>query len=123
NSIPPMIAAATLKVLELVTADNSLRRRLAANAKYFREAMSAAGFRLVGAGHPIIPVMLEDAKRATEFSRRLIERGVLAIGFSFPVVPQGKARIRTQMSAAHTEDQLAEAVATFTSIGRELKAL
>jgi glycine C-acetyltransferase len=90
------------------------------NAKYFREAMSAAGFQLTGAGHPIVPVMLGDAKIATEFSKRLADHGVLAVGFSFPVVPQGKARIRTQMSAAHTHAQLEQAVAAFVTVGREL---
>jgi len=123
NSIPPSIAAATLKVLELIGGDDSLRERLQDNANYFREAMSAAGFKLTGAGHPIIPVMLGDAKIASEFSRRLLLRGILAIGFSFPVVPQGKARIRTQMSAAHTRDELTEAVAAFTEVGRELEVL
>ncbi len=123
NSIPPMIAAATLKVLELVSTDKTLRLQLAHNAQYFREAMSHAGFKLSGAGHPIIPVMLGDAKLATDFSRRLIERGVLAIGFSFPVVPQGKARIRTQMSAAHTREQLNRAIEAFTAVGREMEAI
>ncbi|HYM35674.1 MAG TPA: aminotransferase class I/II-fold pyridoxal phosphate-dependent enzyme, partial [Steroidobacteraceae bacterium] len=123
NSIPPMIAAATLKVLDLIVADDQLRRRLFENASYFRDAMSSAGFTLSGAGHPIIPVMLGDATLATEFSKRLMNRGVLAIGFSFPVVPQGKARIRTQMSATHTREQLAEAVTAFTTIGKELKAI
>lgn len=124
NSIPPLIAAASLKVLDLlgVGANDGaqLRQQLVNNAKYFREAMSAAGFQLTGAGHPIVPVMLGDAKIATEFSKRLADHGVLAVGFSFPVVPQGKARIRTQMSAAHTHAQLEQAVAAFVTVGREL---
>jgi glycine C-acetyltransferase len=82
--------------------------------------MTTAGFKLAGAGHPIIPVILGDAKLASEFARRLSNHGVLAVGFSFPVVPVGQARIRTQMSAAHTRDQLARAVAAFIEVGREL---
>jgi glycine C-acetyltransferase len=93
------------------------------NARYFREAMSAAGFKLSGANHAIIPVMLGDAQLAGEFSRRLMARGVLAVGFSFPVVPQGKARIRTQMSAGHTREQLEQAVESFIAVGRELQAI
>jgi glycine C-acetyltransferase len=120
NSLPPAIAAATLKVLDIVSRNDELRKRLNDNAIYFRQAMSEAGFRLGGAGHPIIPVMLDDARLATSLSQMLLERGVLAIGFSFPVVPHGKARIRTQMSAAHTREQLADAVVTFKAVGREL---
>jgi glycine C-acetyltransferase len=100
-----------------------LRSQLWANAKYFRDAMTAAGFQLAGAGHPIIPVMLGDAKLAAEFAKRLSNHGVLAVGFSFPVVPQGKARIRTQMSAAHTREQLQSAVAAFVAVGRELQVV
>jgi glycine C-acetyltransferase len=85
--------------------------------------MTSAGFQLSGAGHPIIPVMLGDAKIASEFSKRLGDHGVLAIGFSFPVVPQGKARIRTQMSAGHTREQLEKAVQAFVAVGRELKVV
>jgi glycine C-acetyltransferase len=123
NSIPPFIAAASLKVLDLVGSGATLRSRLWDNARYFREAMSAAGFKLSGANHAIIPVMLGDAQLAGEFSRRLMARGVLAVGFSFPVVPQGKARIRTQMSAGHTREQLEQAVESFIAVGRELQAI
>ena len=97
-----------------------LRTQLWSNAKRFRDAMSAAGFNLGGAGHPIIPIMLGDAKLATEFATRLRDRGVLAVGFSFPVVPQGKARIRTQMSAAHTRAELERAVAAFADAKKAL---
>jgi len=120
NSIPPFTAATTLRVLDLLAADTQLRTQLWNNAAHFRAAMSAAGFDLGNGEHPIIPVMLGDAKLATEFSQRLLARGVYVIGFSFPVVPLGKARIRTQMSAAHTTAQLDHAIAAFTDVGREL---
>jgi glycine C-acetyltransferase len=120
NSIPPLIAAATLRVLDLLEASPTLRERLARNAAYFRREMTAAGFNLVPGEHPIIPVMLGDAKLASELARRLLDAGVYVIGFSFPVVPHGKARIRTQMSAAHTEEQLGRAVEAFKRVGKEL---
>jgi glycine C-acetyltransferase len=120
NSIPPFIAAATLRVLDLLEADTQLRAQLWSNAERFRAGMSAAGFDLGRSEHPIIPVMLGDARLATEFSQRLLARGIYVIGFSFPVVPHGKARIRTQMSAAHTSAQLDMAIAAFTEVGREL---
>jgi glycine C-acetyltransferase len=120
NSIPPFIAAATLRVIDLLEADNQLKSRLRDNAAYFRARMSAAGFDLVPGEHPIIPVMLGDAKLASEFAQRLLAHGVYVIGFSFPVVPHGKARIRTQMSAAHTREQLDKAVAAFKAVGAEL---
>ncbi len=120
NSIPPLIAAATLRVLDMLEADTQLRTRLWDNTAHFRSAMSVAGFDLGRSEHAIIPVMLGDAKLATEFSQRLLARGVYVIGFSFPVVPHGKARIRTQMSAAHTPEQLALAITAFTDVGREL---
>ena len=120
NSIPPFIAAASLRVLALLEADDSLRSRLWKNAAHFRKEMTAAGFDLVPGEHPIIPVMLGDAKVAADFAQRLLDHGVYVIGFSFPVVPHGKARIRTQMSAAHTIEQLDQAVAAFRIVGKEL---
>jgi glycine C-acetyltransferase len=123
NSIPPFIAAASLRVLDMLEADTTLRNRLWENAAHFRKGMAAAGFNLVPGEHPIIPVMLGDAKLAAEFARRLLDEGVYVIGFSYPVVPQGKARIRTQMSAAHTREQLDRAVAAFTKIGKELSVV
>ena len=120
NSIPPFIAAATLRVLDLLEADTQLRARLWENTAYFRKQMQSAGFDLVPGEHPIIPMMLGDAKLASEFAQRLLAHGVYVIGFSFPVVPHGKARIRTQMSAAHTREQLDTAVDAFTVVGREL---
>jgi glycine C-acetyltransferase len=120
NSIPPFIAAASLRVLDMLEADTTLRTRLWENAAHFRKGMAAAGFNLVPGEHPIIPVMLGDAKLASDFARKLLDEGVYVIGFSYPVVPQGKARIRTQMSAAHTREQLDRAIAAFTKIGKEL---
>jgi glycine C-acetyltransferase len=120
NSIPPFIAAASVRVLDLLEADTGLRTRLWTNAAFFRERMSAAGFTLAPGEHPIIPVMLGDARLASEFAQRLLEHGVYVIGFSFPVVPHGKARIRTQMSAAHTREHLEKAVDAFVRVGAEL---
>ena len=120
NSIPPFTAAATLRVLDLLAGDAQLRTQLWQNTARFRAGMSAAGFDLGRSEHAIIPVMLGDARLATEFSQRLLARGVYVIGFSFPVVPHGQARIRTQMSAAHTPEQLDRAIAAFTQVGREL---
>jgi glycine C-acetyltransferase len=110
-------------VLDLLEADDELRHTLRDNAQYFRERMAAAGFNLVPGEHPIIPVMLGDAKLASEFAQRLLGHGVYVIGFSFPVVPHGKARIRTQMSAAHTKAHLDKAVAGFIAVGKELQVI
>jgi glycine C-acetyltransferase len=123
NSIPPVVAATSLAALELIAAGDGLRAQLRANAEYFRAAMGAAGFTLVAGSHPIIPVMIGDAALAARLADRLLEQGVYVVGFSFPVVPHGKARIRTQMSAALSRAQLERAVASFTSAGRELGAL
>ena len=97
-----------------------MRGRLVANSARFRAEMTALGFELAGAGHPIIPVMLGDAQLAQDFAARMLDRGVYVVGFSFPVVPRGKARIRTQMSAAHSDDDVATAIAAFAATGREL---
>ena len=97
-----------------------LREKLADNTRYFRERMTAAGFDLKPGVHPIVPVMLYDAPLAQKFAQRLLEEGIYAIGFFFPVVPKGQARIRTQMSAAHTREHLDRAIAAFTQVGREL---
>jgi glycine C-acetyltransferase len=120
NSLPPLVAAASLRVLDLVESSDELRNRLWENAAHFRSRMSAAGFNLVPGEHPIIPVMLGDAKLASTFAQRLLEHGVYVIGFSFPVVPHGKARIRTQMSAAHRREELDRAVDAFVAVGKEL---
>ncbi len=123
NALPPPICAATLAALDLLEQEPGLLKRLADNAKFFRERMTAAGFTLAGAGHPIIPVMLGDARLATRMAARLGELGIYVTAFSFPVVPKGQARIRTQMSAAHTQADLARAVEAFTVAGRECGAL
>lgn len=120
NSVAPMIAAASIAVLDLLERDNSLQQRLHENAAYFRSMMTERGFDIKPGEHPIIPVMLGDAKLATTMADKLLERGVYVIGFSFPVVPKGQARIRTQMSAGLTREQLDKAIAAFTDVGREL---
>ena len=120
NSLAPSIAAATLTVLDLLADGDDLRRQLEANARHFRDSMGAAGFTLAGSGHPIIPVMLGDAKVAGEMAHRLLEEGLYVIAFSYPVVPEGKARIRTQMSAAHTAADIEFAVTAFVKVGREM---
>ena len=120
NTLAPVIAAASLKVFDLIEHGDELRRRLFANADRFRAAMTGLGFTLAGAGHPIIPVMLGEAQLAQDFAARMLERGVYVIGFSFPVVPKGQARIRTQMSAAHSVADVDRAVAAFEATGREL---
>ena len=120
NSVAPAIVQASIKVLEMLEQGNELRERLWNNATYFRTEMEAAGFTLSGADHAIIPVMIGDARLASEMADRLLEEGIYVIGFSFPVVPKGKARIRTQMSAAHTREQLDRTIEAFTRIGKEL---
>jgi glycine C-acetyltransferase len=120
NSIPPVIAATTLRVLDLVQSSDELRASLRRNTAHFRSRMTEAGFDVVPGEHPIAPVMLGDATLAAQFAERLLERGVYVIGFSYPVVPMGKARIRTQMCAGHTPEQLDRAIEGFVAIGREL---
>jgi glycine C-acetyltransferase len=120
NSIPPVIAATTLRVLDLVEAGDEARTRLRANTTHFRRRMTDAGFTIVPGEHPIAPVMLGDATLAARFAGQLLERGVYVIGFSFPVVPMGKARIRTQMCAGHDRAQLDQAIDAFVAVGREL---
>ena len=120
NTLAPVIAAASLKVFDLIENGAALRERLYANAARFRSEMSKAGFTLAGAGHPIIPVMLGDAALAQQMAAKMLERGIYVIGFSFPVVPKGQARIRTQMSAAHSAADIDRAVAAFVEVGREL---
>jgi glycine C-acetyltransferase len=122
NTLTPSIAEASLKVLELLASDEGarLRERVRANGARFRERMSAAGFTLVPGEHPIIPVMLGDAQVATRMADALLKEGVYVIGFSFPVVPRGRARIRTQMSAAHTPEQIDRTVDAFVKVGRSL---
>ncbi len=123
NSLAPMIAAVSVKVLELLEQSNELRRSLRENSQYFRHNMQKLGFQLVPGDHPIIPVMLGDAKLSALMADKLLAEGVYVISFSFPVVPKGQARIRTQMSAAHERKHLDQALAAFAKIGRELKII
>ena len=120
NTLAPVIAAASLKVFDLIETGSGLRQRLYANADLFRAEMTKLGFTLAGEGHPIIPVMLGEAALAQEMAARMLEKGVYVVGFSFPVVPRGQARIRTQMSAAHSEKDVRQAIAVFETVGRDL---
>ncbi|NMH66700.1 glycine C-acetyltransferase [Shewanella salipaludis] len=120
NSLAPSIVTASIHVLEMLKSGQALREAVWENSRYFREQMSAAGFTLGGADHAIIPVMIGDAKLAGDFANRLLEENIYVIGFSFPVVPKGQARIRTQMSAAHSRDQLDKAISAFTRIGKDM---
>jgi glycine C-acetyltransferase len=120
NTLAPSIAGASLKVLELLSASTELRDRLESNTRFFREGMARLGFSILPGTHPICPVMLGDAALATRFADAMLGRGVYVIGFSYPVVPKGKARIRTQISAAHTQDDLARALDAFAGVKREL---
>jgi glycine C-acetyltransferase len=120
NTLAPTIAGASLAAIELLKRDTSLRDQLEQNAQFFRQEMTAAGFQLAPGSHPIVPVMLGDAALATRFAEAMLARGVYVIGFSYPVVPQGKARIRTQLSAAHTREDLEFAVQAFIAVKQEL---
>jgi glycine C-acetyltransferase len=119
----PAICAATLTVLDLLEGGDELRRQLRANAEHFRSEMTKLGFKLAGANHPIIPVMLGDAKLASSFADQMLAEGVYVVGFSYPVVPQGQARIRVQISAAHERADLDRAIAAFEKVGRNLGVL
>lgn len=123
NAVAPAILGASVEVLNMLEESGNLRDTLRENSAYFREKMTALGFDLVPGEHPIIPVMLGDATLAQEFARRMLERGVYVIGFSYPVVPKGKARIRTQMSAAHTREHLDRAIEAFAQVGQELNVI
>lgn len=120
NSVAPPIVAASIKVLDLLTQTSELRERLFSNTKLFRERMVSNGFQILPGGHPIVPVMLGDAALATRLADLLLRKGIYVIGFSYPVVPQGKARIRVQVSAAHTPEELEHAAAQFAAAKREL---
>jgi glycine C-acetyltransferase len=120
NTVPPSICAASLKVLEMLSNSTELRDRLEKNTYYFRQGMQEAGFDVDDGDHPIVPVMLGDAKLAQKMSKKLLEKGIYAIGFFFPVVPKSKARIRVQISAAHTKGDLDKAIAAFSSTYKDL---
>ena len=120
NSLPPVIAAGALRAIELVAGGDNLREQLHANATFFRAQLTDLGFRLVPGEHPIIPVMLGESTLANKMAEALLKEGVYVVGFSYPVVPEGQARIRVQMSAAHTRAHLEQAIAAFAKVGRSL---
>jgi glycine C-acetyltransferase len=120
NTVAPSIVGASIKVMELLTASTALRDKLETNTQWFRSAMTAAGFDIIPGEHPIAPIMLYDAPLAQQFARELLTEGIYVIGFFYPVVPQGKARIRVQLSAAHEPAHLEQAVAAFTKVGKKL---
>lgn len=123
NSLPPVIAAAALKAITLVAQGDGLRATLMEQARWFRGRLTSLGFTLAPGNHPIIPVMLGEAALATRMADRLLQEGIYVVGFSYPVVPKGQARIRLQLSATHTRAQLERAIAAFTKVGRELKVI
>jgi glycine C-acetyltransferase len=120
NTLAPAIVGATIACIDRLSATTALRDKLAANTKHFRDAMTKAGFAIVPGDHPICPIMLGDAKLAVDMAARMLEEGVYVIGFCFPVVPKGKARIRVQISAAHETAELDHAVAAFTKVGKQM---
>lgn len=120
NTLMPSIVGASIKVLDMLEATTELRDKLERNTDYFRKAMTAAGFDIIPGVHPIVPIMLYDAPLSQEFARRLLDEGIYVIGFFYPVVPKGKARIRVQISAGHEQEHLERAVAAFTKVGKEL---
>ncbi len=120
NSLAPSIVGASIQVLDMLTETTALRDKLERNTRMFREGMTRAGFDIIPGTHPIVPVMLYEAKLAQEMSRRLLEEGIYVIGFFYPVVPKGKARIRVQLSAAHEPEQIEKAIAAFVKVGKEM---
>lgn len=123
NTLAPAIAGASIAVLDMLSETTELRDKLASNTRYFREKITAAGFNIKPGVHPIVPVMLYEAPLAQEFAARMLEEGIYVIGFYYPVVPQGKARIRVQLSAAHEQHHLDKAIGAFTKVGKDLKVI
>jgi glycine C-acetyltransferase len=123
NTVAPTIVAASLAVVNLIERSDDLRRKLESNTQKFRAGMTAAGFSLRPGNHPIVPIMLGEAKVASEMARKLLEKGIYVIGFSFPVVSEGKARIRVQLSAAHSDKHIEAAVGAFAAVAREMGVL
>ncbi|PPL01649.1 glycine C-acetyltransferase [Parapedobacter indicus] len=123
NTLAPAIAGASIAVLDMLSETTELRDKLASNTRYFREKMTAVGFDIKPGVHPIVPVMLYEAPLAQEFAARMLEEGIYVIGFYYPVVPQGKARIRVQLSAAHEQHHLDKAIGAFTKVGKDLKVI
>lgn len=123
NTLAPSIVGASIKVLDLLSSSTTLRDKLEENTVYFRQKMTEVGFNIIPGDHPIVPVMLGEAPLAQEFAAKLLEEGIYVIGFFYPVVPKGKARIRVQLSAGHSRENLDKAIAAFTKIGKELKVI
>ena len=123
NTLPPPLVAAGIRVFEMLSSTTELRDKLERNTRYFRERMSTTGFDIKPGQHPIVPVMLYDAPLAQEFAARLLDEGIYVIGFFYPVVPEGEARIRVQVSAAHETEHLDRAVEAFTRVGKDLGVL
>lgn len=123
NTLAPSIVGASIKVLDILSSSTALRDKLEKNTAYFRKAMTEAGFDILPGEHPIVPIMLYDAKLAQDFASRLLAEGIYVIGFFYPIVPQGKARIRVQISAGHEQDHLEKAVEAFTKVGKELNVI
>ncbi|MBK8558049.1 MAG: glycine C-acetyltransferase [Lewinellaceae bacterium] len=123
NTVAPAIVGASIKVMDLLSGSTALRDKLEHNTQWFRKAMTEVGFDIIPGEHPIVPIMLYDAKLAQEFAKQLLSEGIYVIGFFYPVVPQGKARIRVQISAAHEQEHLEKAVAAFTKVGKALKVV
>lgn len=123
NTLAPSIVGGSIAVLDMLSASTHLRDKLEFNTKYFREKMTAAGFDIKPGDHPIVPIMLYDAVLAADFAAKLLDEGIYVIGFFFPVVPKGQARIRVQLSAAHEQEHLDKAIAAFTKTGKELGVL
>ena len=123
NTLAPAIVGASIRVLDLLSASTELRDKLERNTRFFRKEMTEAGFEILPGEHPIVPIMLYDAPLSQQFANRLLEEGIYVIGFFYPVVPKGKARIRVQLSAAHEQEHLEKAIAAFTKVGKELKVI
>ena len=123
NALSPSIVSATMKALEIVEGEPDRRQRIYENSKYFRGEMKKLGFEILGTDHPIVPVMLGDAKVAQHMSKKLLENGIYAVGFFYPVVPKNKARIRLQINSEHTKEELDKVIDTFKKVGEELNLL
>lgn len=123
NSLPPPVVASGIAVIDMLSSSNDLTAKVQSNTDRFRSKMTAAGFTISGNDHPISPVMLGDARLASNFADEMLKKGIYVIGFSFPVVPKGKARIRVQISAAHTEEEIDRAVEAFIEVGKKLKVI
>ena len=123
SSVPPPVVYGTMKAFEIVDQHPELVRNLAENTRYFSDEMTARGFQIKPGVHPIVPIMLGDEKRTVEMAGQMNKRGIFVVGFSYPVVPKGEARIRVQISAIHTRNQLDKAIATFEEVGRSLQLI